>query len=42
MSHAFDMKGLIPDKVITFTSKDDGVERKLYLWTVPLKKAKEQ
>lgn len=41
VSHAFDMKGAVPDKVITFTSKEDEVERKLYLWTLPLKKEKQ-
>lgn len=41
ISHAFDMKGIVPDQVITYTSKEDSVERKLYLWTVPFKKQKE-
>lgn len=40
VSHAFDMKGIQPDKVISFTSKEDEIERKLYLWTTPLKQAK--
>lgn len=38
ISHAFDMKGMRPDKVISFTSKEDEIERKIYLWTAPLKK----
>lgn len=39
VSHAADMKGVVPNKVITVKSKDDDQERKLYLWwTVPLKK----
>jgi outer membrane protein assembly factor BamB len=38
VSHAADMKGIVPDKVITVKSKDDEQERKLYLWTIPLKK----
>jgi tRNA G37 N-methylase Trm5 len=38
VSHAFCMKGVIPDEVITYTSKEDAVERKLYLWTLPLKR----
>jgi len=42
VSHAFDMKGVIPDKVITYTSKEDDVERKLYLWTLPLKIEKKE
>ncbi len=40
VSHAFDMPGVKPDQVITFKSKEDGVERKLYLWTTPLRKEK--
>lgn len=38
VSHAFEMDGVKPDKVITFTSREDDVERKLYLWTTPLTK----
>lgn len=38
VSHAFDMKGVMPDKVVAYTSKEDDVERKLYLWTLPLKR----
>jgi outer membrane protein assembly factor BamB/precorrin-6B methylase 2 len=38
VSHAFEMDGVKPDKVITFKSKEDDIERKLYLWTAPLKK----
>jgi outer membrane protein assembly factor BamB len=40
VSHAFGMKGVIPDEVIAFASKEDEVERKLYLWTLPLKREK--
>jgi outer membrane protein assembly factor BamB len=40
VSHAFDIKGVKPDKVIRFTSKEDDLERPLYLWTLPLKKDK--
>ena len=39
VSHAFDMKGVKPDKVVTVTS-DDYYERTIYLWTTPLKKIK--
>jgi outer membrane protein assembly factor BamB len=42
VSHAFDMKGVVPEKEITYTSKEDEVERKLYLWTLPLKKEKKE
>jgi tRNA G37 N-methylase Trm5 len=42
VSHAFDMKGVIPDQVVTYESKEDEVERKLYLWTLPLKKEKKK
>ena len=38
ISHAFAMKGVIPDKAITYISREDGVEHKMYLWTLPLKK----
>ncbi|MBL8795017.1 MAG: PQQ-binding-like beta-propeller repeat protein [Planctomycetia bacterium] len=41
VSHAFDMKGYVPDRVIRVTSKEDELERPLFLWTTPLKKAKE-
>ena len=35
------MRGVLPDKVVLYTSKEDGVERKLYLWTAPLRKEQE-
>ena len=38
VSHDFDMKGVKPDKVVSFLSKEDNVEHTLYLWTTPLKK----
>ncbi|MHC4396786.1 MAG: methyltransferase domain-containing protein [Planctomycetota bacterium] len=38
VSHDFDMEGVRPDKVVTLTSDEDGDERKIYLWTSPLKK----
>jgi len=34
------MKGIEPDRVVTFTSKEDGIERTLCLWTTPLKKVR--
>lgn len=39
VSHDFDMEGVIPDKVIHFKPKDQR-EHTIYLWTTPLKKAK--
>jgi precorrin-6B methylase 2 len=39
VSHAFDMAGCKPDVTATVTCKD-GNERKVYLWTIPLKKEK--
>jgi precorrin-6B methylase 2 len=39
VSHAFDMEGVTPDKVVPVKCKD-GVERTVYLWTTPLKKEK--
>ncbi len=41
VSHAFDMRGVKPDVVATVACKD-GNERKVYLWTTPLKKEKEE
>ncbi len=38
VSHDFDMKGILPDKVLHMTSKEDNVEHTLYLFTTPLKK----
>ena len=39
VSHAFDMAGVKPDVIATVSCKD-GNERKVYLWTTPLKKEK--
>jgi len=39
VSHAFDMKGFTADRVLRLSSKEDELERSLYLWTTPLKKA---
>lgn len=36
VSHAFPIPGVRPDRVVRATSPDDGVERSLYLYTVPL------
>jgi len=41
VSHDFDMEGVKPDKVVHMTSSEDNVEHTIYLWTVPLKKEKE-
>lgn len=38
--HAFPLPGMAPDRVISVSSKEDGIERKLYLYTAPLKQAK--
>jgi len=39
VSHAFDMKGVKPDKVVTIPDEnDDYGDRTVYLWTTPLKK----
>ncbi|MBN1972369.1 MAG: methyltransferase domain-containing protein [Sedimentisphaerales bacterium] len=40
VSHDFDMKGVIPDEVITMTPGDVYGDHKVYLWTTPLKKEK--
>jgi hypothetical protein len=39
VSHAFDVPGAVPDRVVEVRSAEDDVARKLYLWTAPLKKA---
>ncbi|MHC4394167.1 MAG: methyltransferase domain-containing protein [Planctomycetota bacterium] len=36
VSHDFDIAGIRPDKVVTLTSEEDGVEHDIYLWTTPL------
>lgn len=40
ISHAFAIPGVTPDRVIRVTSEEDDVERPVYLYTVPLKRAK--
>ena len=42
VSHEFDMKGVIPDKVVTFRSNEDNVNHTIFLWTTPLKKEKKE
>jgi precorrin-6B methylase 2 len=37
VSHAFDMEGVKPDKVV-HVDCSDGLQRTVYLWTTPLKK----
>lgn len=41
VSHDFDMKGVKPDQVVTMNSSEDGVDHRIYLWTVPLNKETE-
>ncbi|MGE5294454.1 MAG: SAM-dependent methyltransferase [Solirubrobacterales bacterium] len=39
VSHDFDMKGVIPDQIITVKAQDDSsMDHTIYLWTTPLKK----
>lgn len=40
VSHDFDMKGVIPDEVVTITPGDEYGEHRVYLWTTPLKMEK--
>jgi len=42
VSHAFDMRGVQPDKVVQFTPKDKNRPYTIYLWTTPLKKEKKE
>jgi hypothetical protein len=37
VSHAFEIPGLIPDRVVPFTPEEEGTERKLFVYTTPLK-----
>jgi len=37
VSHAFDMKGVTPDKGFPVVVKKDGLEHDVFLWTTPLK-----
>ncbi len=41
VSHDFDMRGVEPDKFIKLKSKEDDHQHKIYFWTTPLKKEKE-
>jgi outer membrane protein assembly factor BamB len=38
--HAFAIPRIVPDKEVTIMAKEDGLERKVFLYTAPLKKAK--
>lgn len=38
VAHDFDIRGVKPDQTIKMISREDGVEHKVFLWTVPLKK----
>jgi len=37
VAHNFGIPGIKPDKVVRFTSSDDNLEHKVFLWTTPLK-----
>jgi SAM-dependent methyltransferase len=37
VAHDYSIAGFKPDKELTVTSKQDGVEHYIYLWTLPLK-----
>lgn len=38
VAHDFDIRGVTPDQTIKMISREDGVEHKVFLWTLPLKK----
>lgn len=40
VTHDFDIGGIEPDRVVRFTSKEDGVKHTIYLFTAPLKNAR--
>jgi ribosomal protein L11 methylase PrmA len=39
VAHDYGIGGMVPDKTVTVTSKVDGVDHEVYLYTLPLKKA---
>ena len=40
--HAFAIPGVVADKEVTIRAKEDGLERKVFLYTAPLRKTKGQ
>lgn len=40
LTHEFDIDGIEPEKSVTFVSKEDGNEHLLYLYRLPMRKAK--
>ncbi len=44
VSHAFDMRGVVPDRIVRLKLDDGDLKRsfKIYLWTTPLKKEKKK
>jgi outer membrane protein assembly factor BamB len=38
VSHAFEIPGVTPDRVVTVPSSEDDLDHKVYVWTTPLKK----
>ena len=41
VSHNYDIAGYKPDKTVQLTSKEDGGDHTVYLWTIPLQKEAE-
>jgi hypothetical protein len=39
VSHAFEIPGVTPDRVVTVPSAEDDLDHKVYVWTAPLTKA---
>jgi outer membrane protein assembly factor BamB len=39
VSHAFEMPGVAPDRVVSVPSTEDYLDHKVYVWTTPLKKS---
>jgi ribosomal protein L11 methylase PrmA len=42
VSHLFDMQGVTPDKVLHFNSSEDSSDHVVYVWTAPLRSAKQE
>lgn len=42
VAHDYGIEGVAPEKVVTFTSKEDNVKHTIYLWTTPLKEEEQE
>jgi outer membrane protein assembly factor BamB len=42
VSHAFAIPGIVAERTVSVTAKEDGLERKLYSYSLPLKRTKDE